>query len=54
MAGPARCQGVALGAEPIDGLLGLADEIDQPGRVAAPDLGSTGNPVGRGEQNARE
>ena len=40
---------VALRAEPVHRLLGLPDQVDQPGRVAAPDLAAAGDPV-RGRQ----
>ena len=43
-------QRVALGAEPVDGLLGLPDQVDEPGRVAAPDLGAAGDAVGGRQQ----
>ena len=41
---------VALRAEPVHRLLGLPDQVHQPGRVAAPDLASAGDAVGGRQQ----
>ena len=47
-------QRVALGGQPVDRLLRLADQVDQPGGVAAPDLVAAGDTVGGGQQQAGE
>ena len=43
-------QGIALGGDPIHRLLCLANQVDQPGRVAAPDLVAAGHTVGGRQQ----
>ena len=43
-------EGVALRAEPVHRLLSVADEVDQTGCVAAPDLVSARDAVGGRQQ----
>ncbi|BCI92429.1 hypothetical protein NIIDMKKI_76350 [Mycobacterium kansasii] len=47
-------QRVPLGIQPVHRRLGVADEIDEPRRVAAANLRTAGNPVRRGQQQAGE
>ena len=43
-------QGVALGTEPVHGLLCFADQVDEPRCIAAADLTATGDAVGGRQQ----
>ena len=36
-------QRITLGRQPVDGLLGLTHQVDEPGRIAAPNLVTTGH-----------
>jgi hypothetical protein len=45
-------ESVALTGEPVDGPLGIADEVDEPRRVTATYLTALGGGVGGGQQQA--
>lgn len=45
-------QRIALGGQAVDGLLGLPDQVDETGCVAAANLVTAGDPVRGGQQQA--